>query len=71
MAEDTTAVEAILRDARGDLLERWIAAQLGGPGARTDLLSETELRTESQRFLDALAEAISAAQGTDTTAPDW
>ncbi|MGZ4268490.1 MAG: STAS domain-containing protein [Solirubrobacteraceae bacterium] len=46
-------------------------AQLGGPGARTDLLSETELRTESQRFLDALAEAISAAQGTDTTAPDW
>jgi rsbT co-antagonist protein RsbR len=71
MAQETAAVESVLREAQAQLLERWIAALSAGPGLRHDLLSEGELRVECQRFLQALAQAVAAAQSTDTTGPAW
>jgi rsbT co-antagonist protein RsbR len=71
MAQETAAVESVLREAQAELLERWVATLSGGPDLRRDLLSEGELRTECQRFLGALAQAVAAAQSTDTTGPAW
>ena len=71
MAQEIAAVESVLRDAQAQLLERWIAALSAGPGLRADLLSEGELRTECQRFLDALAQAVTAGHNTDTAGPAW
>jgi rsbT co-antagonist protein RsbR len=72
MGKDTSVIEAVLRDERDPLLEAWVATQLGVPGVRTDLLGEGELRTDSRRFLDALAEAVAQAPSTtDLTGPEW
>jgi rsbT co-antagonist protein RsbR len=71
MAKDTDAVDEVLREGQPELVERWVAAQLAGPGARTDLLSEGELRVESERFLQTLAQVVATAPGADVSAPEW
>ena len=71
MGEETAAVESVLREAQAELLERWTTALSAGPGLRRDLLSEAELRVECERFLGALAQAVSEAQSTDTAGPEW
>src|SRR6476469_5327964 len=71
MAHEIAAVASVLRDAQAQLLERWIAALSALPGPRSDLLSDGELRTECQRFLSALAQAVTEAHTTDTSGPAW
>ena len=72
MDEPTSVIEAILRDQRTALLDAWVAAQLSAPGVRTDLISERELRADSDRFLTALADAVTAAGASaDVSGPDW
>lgn len=72
MAQDLNVIEAILAGDRARLLEAWVAAQLSSDGARSDLLSEGELRTDSQRFLDALGDAVGAdGAGAGLEAPAW
>ena len=57
MSEGLSVIETVLREQRTELLDAWVKAQLGAPGVRTDLISESELRVESDRFLTALAAA--------------
>jgi rsbT co-antagonist protein RsbR len=72
MDEPTSVIEVVLRERRAELLEAWVATQLSAPGVRTDLISERELRVESDRFLTALAEAAGADSATpDVAGPDW
>jgi rsbT co-antagonist protein RsbR len=72
MDEPTSVIEVVLRERGAELLEAWIAAQLSAPGVRTDLISERELRVESDRFLTALADAAAADSATpDVAGPDW
>jgi rsbT co-antagonist protein RsbR len=72
MDEPTSVIEVVLRERRAELLEAWVAAQLSAPGVRTDLISERELRAESDRFLTALTEAAAADSATSEIAgPDW
>jgi rsbT co-antagonist protein RsbR len=72
MDEPTSVIEVVLRERRTELLEAWVAAQLSAPGVRTDLISERELRVESDRLLTALAEAAAADSATpDVAGPDW
>jgi rsbT co-antagonist protein RsbR len=59
MDEPTSVIEVALREQREPLLTAWVAAQLAAPGVRTDLITEGELRAESDRFLTALTEAVS------------
>lgn len=66
MSEGLSVIEAVLRERRDELLTAWVRAQLAAPGVRTDLISESELRVESDRFLTALAAAVD----TDTVVPD-
>jgi rsbT co-antagonist protein RsbR len=69
MSEGLSIIETVLREQRTDLLAAWVEAQLAAPGVRTDLISESELRVESDRFLTALAGAITADP--DLTSPSW
>jgi rsbT co-antagonist protein RsbR len=66
MSEGLSVIESVLHERRGELLDAWVKAQLAAPGVRTDLISEGELRVESDRFLAALDEAV----GGDSTDPD-
>jgi rsbT co-antagonist protein RsbR len=58
MDEPTSVIEVTLRDQREQLLAAWVDAQVKAPGVRTDLITEGELRTESDRFLVALTDAV-------------
>ncbi|WP_027006260.1 STAS domain-containing protein [Conexibacter woesei] len=72
MDEPTSVIETILRDQRAALLDAWVAAQLSAPGVRTDLISERELRVDSDRFLTALSDAVTAdSASADVSGPDW
>lgn len=66
MSEGLSVIEAVLREQRETLLAQWLQAQLAAPGVRTDLISESELRVDSERFLAALSTAVN----TDSAAPD-
>src|SRR6476469_5270287 len=71
MPHEIAAVESVLRDPQAQLLERWNAALPDGLGLRSDLPSEGELRTECQRFLSALGQAVTEAHTTDTSGAAW
>jgi len=66
MSEGLSVIEIVLREQRGELLDAWVKAQMAATGVRTDLISESELRVESDNFLVALQHAVSA----DSAAPD-
>ena len=72
MEEPTSVIEAVLRERREELLTAWAAAQLGAPNVRADLISEGELRTESDRFLTALADAVNRdSASADVSGEAW
>src|SRR3954468_10636102 len=72
MSEGLSVIEDALREQRGELLDAWVQAQLAAPGVRTDLISESELRVGSDRFLTALAAAVTAgAVAGDISGPSW
>ena len=60
VSESSVLIEEFLRESRDKLLSAWVQDQLSAPGFRADLLSERQLRAESERFLDALREAVAA-----------
>ncbi len=61
----------LLQQRRDDLLQDWVREQLNADTVRTDLLNESELRTESNRFLDALAIATRGGNLTDIRKPEY
>ncbi len=72
MDSELATIATTLRERRSDLLDAWVRAQLSGQGVRTDLISEGELRAESQRFLDVLTQAVSRDNADpNITGPDW
>jgi rsbT co-antagonist protein RsbR len=72
MSEGLSVIETMLRERRAELLEAWLAAQLAVTGVRTDLLSEDELRVESDRFLTELAAAVVAGSADPSlSGPQW
>jgi rsbT co-antagonist protein RsbR len=71
MSEGLSVIESMLRERRGELLDAWVKAQLAAPGVRTDLISESELRVESDRFLAALGEAVDGSADADIADSRW
>lgn len=72
MSGEVSVIEGVLREQRETLLAAWVQAQLAAPGVRTDLISESELRVESERFLTALVEAVTNDSGSpDIANPHW
>ncbi|RKQ87199.1 rsbT co-antagonist protein RsbR [Solirubrobacter pauli] len=72
MSGEVSVIEGVLREQRETLLAAWVQAQLAAPGVRTDLISESELRVESERFLTALVEGVTNDPGSaDLMSPHW
>jgi rsbT co-antagonist protein RsbR len=69
MSEGLSVIETVLREQRSELLAAWVQAQLAAPGVRTDLISESELRVESDRFLTELSAA--ASSDADISSHNW
>ncbi|MEA2296691.1 MAG: rsbT co-antagonist protein RsbR [Solirubrobacteraceae bacterium] len=72
MSDALQGIEELLKGGRDGLLDDWMRTQLAGSGVRADLLTEGELRVESARFLDGLAQALAADHGAaDLSSPAW
>jgi len=67
----TTSITKVLLNQRNDIFQEWIQQQLSAPTRRADLISEAELRTESESFLKALTDAVRAGNLSDIRAPEY
>ncbi|HEV7499132.1 MAG TPA: STAS domain-containing protein [Vicinamibacteria bacterium] len=71
MTEDPkNALAAVITRAEKDILDEWVKLQLGAESHRSDLLTEKDVREQSQRFLSALRSAVSRGTA-DTRGPEW
>ena len=61
--------DVLARNEKG-IYEEWITAQLRSAGARSDLITEKELREQSREFLQRLREAAGTA-APDGDGPAW
>ena len=61
----------VLQTDRSALLEEWIGEQISGSSFRGDLISEAELRKDSDRFLQLLAGAVRAGNTTNLQSSEF
>ena len=66
MSTSSGLIEEYLRESRDDLLTAWVREQLAAPDFRADLVPERQLHAESERFLDALREALTVGSVDDS-----
>ena len=69
-AREQTMGELIQR-RRSELLPQWLRFQLDATTLRRDLMNDTELRQQSERFLTLLQEAVRNGDGADVQGPSW
>jgi rsbT co-antagonist protein RsbR len=67
----TTSITKILLNQRGQILQEWLRQQLADRNLRTDLVSEAELRADSDRFLQAFSEAVQSGNLSDIQDPAY
>jgi len=67
----TTSIANVLVTQRNEILQEWMHLQLSSETRRTDLISETELRIESDRFLEVLSRAMRSGNFSDIRAPEY
>jgi rsbT co-antagonist protein RsbR len=66
----TSKIPATLQSQRDEILQEWIREQLASETSRGDLLSEGELRVQSQRFVEALTSSLMSGK-TDIRQPEY
>jgi rsbT co-antagonist protein RsbR len=66
-----SVIPAIIRDQQRELLEEWVQEQVNASTARTDLVSEAELRQQSSEFLKLFRDATAGGNLTDVMEPEW
>jgi rsbT co-antagonist protein RsbR len=66
-----TSITNILLNQRNAILQEWLRQQLAAQNLRADLVSEAELRKDSNQFLQALSEAVQTGNLTDILAPEY
>jgi rsbT co-antagonist protein RsbR len=67
----TTSIAKTLLNQRNEILQEWMRQQLSAKNLRADLVSETELRADSDRFLNVLADAAQSGNVSDILAPEY
>ena len=67
----TTSIAKTLLNKRNDILQEWMRQQLSAKNLRADLVSETELRADSERFLNVLSDAAQSGNVSDILAPEY
>lgn len=66
-----TEITKIFKKKQGTILERWMANQLADAGLREDLMSNEELRTESEELVSALVKALTEKNIDDIYSADF
>lgn len=66
-----TSIAKVLLNQRNEIFQEWLQQQLSAPTRRADLISEAELRTESDSFLKALTHAMQSGNLSDIQAPEY
>jgi rsbT co-antagonist protein RsbR len=61
----TTPIAKTLLSERNEILQEWLRQQLSAENLRADLISEAELRTDSERFLNVLSDAVQSGNLSD------
>jgi rsbT co-antagonist protein RsbR len=64
-------IPELLERNRGEILDAWLRAQLDASSLRPDLISETELKQESEQLLRELTSALRADGAADLKQPAW
>ena len=67
----TTSITKILLNERGQILQEWLRQQLADQNLRSDLISEAELRADSDRFLKVFSEAVQSGNLSDIQDPAY
>src|SRR5215472_7635073 len=67
----TTSITKALLKQGNEILREWLQHQLSAPTRRADLISEPELRTESESFLKAFTGALQSGNLDDILAPEY
>jgi rsbT co-antagonist protein RsbR len=67
----TTSITKILLNQRPQILQEWLQQQLADQNLRTDLISEAELRADSDRFLKVFSEAVQSGNLSDIQDPAY
>jgi len=61
----------LLQKKKKNILELWMKNQLSDEGLRDDLISNEELRSQSEELIDALVGNLSSANFNDLNADEW
>ena len=61
----TNPIPKIILSQRNEILQEWLHQQLSAQTLRTDLISEAELRTDSERFLRVFSDAVRSGNLSD------
>ena len=67
----TTSIANVLVSQRNEILQEWMRQQLSLETMGADLVSEADLRTESDRFLEVLSRAVQSGNFNDIHAPEY
>ena len=67
----STSISKILRSQRNEILQEWLRQQLSAQSMRADLITEAELRADSDRFLNVLTDAVQSGNLNDILAPEY
>ena len=67
----TIPIPQILLSQQNEILQEWLHQQLSAQSLRADLISEAELRTDSERFLRAFSNAVRSGNLSDILSPEY
>ena len=67
----TTSIAKTLLNQRNEILQEWLRQQLLTENLRADLISEAELRTDSDRFLNVLTDAVQSGNFSKIESPEY
>jgi rsbT co-antagonist protein RsbR len=67
----TALLAEILRRDRHSILDEWIKLQLDSAATRRDLISDAEIRQQSQEFLSTFVPAVLSGDGFHRSSPTW
>lgn len=71
MSNQSFDLSKALKKRRNDILELWMKSQLADAGLREDLISNEELREQSEELLDILVKTLNNKNITDIYSPDF
>jgi rsbT co-antagonist protein RsbR len=66
-----TSIAKVLLNQRNEILQEWVRQQLASENLRADLINETELSKDSDRFLKVLSGAVQSGNFTEIRDPEY